>query len=373
MQAITLSDLHLLNFKNYSEAKLQFSSKINCLVGNNGVGKTNILDAIYYLSVTKSYYNAVDSQNIKHGEDYFLVEGAFLKGSKPDKISVALKRGQKKTVKRNGKMYDRMSEHIGHLPLVIITPSDRDIVLEGSEIRRRFIDGVISQSDKIYLNDLLAYNRALQQRNTLLKYFAANRTFDAEQLAIYDEQLIERGALVHEKRKKFIEELKPILLKYYEAISGGAEHINMQYESALHENDFKQLLKNAQAKDRVLQYTSQGIHKDDLALTMLDYPLKKAGSQGQQKTFLIALKLAQFDFLKQQDGYLPLLLLDDIFDKLDESRVTALIKMVNEHHFGQIFISDTHQDRTQAITKRINEEAKIFVINPQGDINETEK
>lgn len=373
MQAITLKHLHLLNFKNYAVADLQFSGKINCLVGNNGVGKTNILDAIYYLSVTKGYFNAIDSQNITYGQDFFLLEGTFAKGEQEDKIAIALKRSQKKVIKRNGKEYERMADHIGHLPLVIISPSDRDLILEGSEVRRRFVDGVIAQSDKLYLDDLLAYNRALSQRNSLLKYFAANGRFDAEQLAIYDEQLVERGTLIYEKRQKFITDLKPILQTYYEAISGGAEAIGMHYESALHEANLQDILRQNQAKDRVLQFTSQGIHRDDLLLTMLEYPLKKAGSQGQQKTFLIALKLAQFDFLKRHSGFLPLLLLDDIFDKLDETRVTALIKLVNEHHFGQIFISDTHAERTREIAKRINEEARIFIINAQGEIHEEAK
>lgn len=370
MQAITLKSLHLLNFKNYVEAEVSFSDKINCLVGNNGVGKTNVFDAIYYLCVTKGYFNAVDSQNINHEADFFLIDGTFEKGDQPDKISIALKRGQKKVVKRNGKEYDRMADHIGHLPLVMISPADRDLILEGSEVRRKFIDSVISQSDKLYLDDLMAYNRALNQRNKLLKYFAANNTFDQDQLSIYDEQLIERGALIYDKRQQFVETLQPILMRFYESISGGAEEINMAYESALHSRSLEDILRQNQAKDRVLQYTSQGIHRDDLKLTLLDYPLKKAGSQGQQKTFLIALKLAQFEFLKDQSGYLPLLLLDDIFDKLDESRVTALISLVNEHNFGQIFISDTHPERTSDITKRINEEANIFTIHPNSEISE---
>ena len=373
MQNITLNRLHLLNFKNYEEAELEFSRKINCLVGNNGVGKTNVLDAIYYLSVTKSYFNPVDTQNIRYETDYFLVEGDFNKGDQQDKISIALKRGNKKLVRRNGKEYDRIADHIGHLPLVMISPSDRDLILEGSETRRKFIDSVISQSDKIYLDDLMVYNRALGQRNSLLKYFAANNTFDEDQLTLYDEQLIERGTLIYEKRKAFIKTLKPILLEYYQTISGGAELVGIEYDSALHDASLESLLRQNRQRDRLLQYTAQGIHRDDLKLTMLDYPLKKAGSQGQQKTFLISLKLAQFDFLKQQSGYIPLLLLDDIFDKLDEARVTALIQLVNDHRFGQIFISDTHPERTRAIAKRINEESRIYIINHEGRIDETEE
>ncbi len=373
MQNITLNRLHLLNFKNYEEAELSFSDKINCLVGNNGVGKTNVLDAIYYLSVTKSYFNAVDAQNIRYTTDFFLVEGAFLKGEQKDKISIALQRGAKKLVKRNGKEYDRIADHIGHLPLVMISPSDRDLILEGSDVRRKFVDSVISQSDKVYLDDLMTYNRALLQRNALLKHFASNGRFDQDHLAMFDEQLVERGTLIYEKRKSFISLLKPMLLDYYQAISGGVEQVAIEYDSALHNQDFKTLLQESLQKDRVLQYTSKGIHRDDLMLTMLDYPLKKVGSQGQQKTFLIALKLAQFDFLKKQSGYTPLLLLDDIFDKLDEARVTALIHLVNDHRFGQIFISDTHPERTRDIAKRINEESRIFTINQQGKVHETEE
>jgi DNA replication and repair protein RecF len=373
MQAITLNHLHILNFKNYSEAEFSFSDKINCLVGNNGVGKTNVLDAIYYLCVSKSYFNPIDSQNISHNTDFFLLEGNFNKGEQADKIAIALKRAAKKSVRRNGKEYERIADHVGHLPLVMISPSDSDLILEGSEVRRRFMDSVISQSDKLYLDDLMAYNRALGQRNSLLKYFAANSKFDADQLALYDEQLIERGTLIYNKRKAFVDVLKPILLSYYGAISGGAEEVSLQYNSAMHERTFEEILHQSLQRDRLVQFTSQGVHRDDLTLTMLDYPLKKAGSQGQQKTFLLALKLAQFDFLKQQSGFLPLLLLDDVFDKLDENRVTALIKLVNAHHFGQIFITDTHPDRTRSIAKRINEESRIFTINQEGRIDETQE
>lgn len=373
MQSISLNHLHVLNFKNYQEAEFSFSEKINCLVGNNGVGKTNVLDAIYYLCVSKSYFNPVDTQNISHNTAFFLLEGSFSKGEQADKIAIALKRGSKKSVRRNGKEYERIADHIGHLPLVMISPSDSDLILEGSEVRRRFMDSVISQSDKLYLDDLLAYNRALGQRNSLLKYFAANSKFDADQLALYDEQLIERGTLIFEKRKSFVDSLKPILLRYYGAISGGAEEVGLRYDSALSDQNFEALLHQSLQRDRLVQFTTQGIHRDDLTLTMLDYQLKKAGSQGQQKTFLLALKLAQFDFLKQESGYLPLLLLDDIFDKLDESRVTALIKLVNEHNFGQIFITDTHPERTRAIAKRINEESRIFTINKEGKIDETQE
>lgn len=373
MTNIVLNQLHLLNFKNYQDASFAFSEKINCLVGNNGVGKTNVLDAICYLSLTKSYFNSGDGQSINQGAQFLMLEGNFSKDESIDKITLGLKSGEKKVLKRNGKTYDRLADHIGSFPLVIVSPSDTDLILGGSDVRRKLIDSVISQSDKIYLDDLLAYNRALMQRNSLLKSFAHARYFDEDQLALYNDQLIGRGKLIFEKRKRFIEILQPILLEYYEAISGGAEQISLAYESALHQNSFEELLRESLLRDRAVQFTTQGIHRDDLMLSLLDYPLKKMGSQGQQKTFLIALKLAQFDFLKAQSGLVPLLLLDDIFDKLDEQRVTALIKLVNDHRFGQIFITDTHPERTRAIAKRINEEARIFTINQLGQINETQE
>jgi DNA replication and repair protein RecF len=369
MNNLVLQNLQLIHFKNFSEANINLSEKINCFVGNNGSGKTNILDAIHYLSVTKSYFNSVDTQNIQHEAPFFVVEGAYTKGEHEEKIYCGLKKGQKKVLKRNGKEYDRISEHIGLLPLVIISPSDNDLILEGSEIRRKFMDNVISQSDPLYLDDLIAYNKALTHRNALLKYFAANRKFDPDTLDIYNELMKERGERIYEKRIEFIENLKPLLLSYYKKIAGSHESVSIDYTSHLHDRDFDQLWKDNLDKDRVLQYTSQGVHRDDLKFSLFGYPLKKTGSQGQQKSFLIALKLAQFEFLKKLNKSVPLLLLDDIFDKLDEIRVENLIKLVNEHHFGQIFITDTHPERTMAINRRINEESRIFDVT-KGMVNE---
>ena len=339
------------------------------LIGHNGSGKTNTLDAIHYLSVTKSYFNSVDSQNINHNAPFFVVEGWFERDENEEQIYCGLKRGQKKTFKRNQKEYDRISAHIGLIPLVIISPSDVDLILEGSEVRRKFMDAVISQSDSLYLNDLMAYNKTLSQRNALLKYFAANRVFDQEQLGIYNDILKERGTRIFEKRIQFIEILKPLLLEYYNHIAGQEEQVSVDYTSHLHELDWDEIFNKNLERDRVLQYTSQGIHRDDLKFSLFEYPLKKTGSQGQQKSFLIALKLAQFEFLKNFNKSKPLLLLDDIFDKLDESRVESLIKLVNQHHFGQIFITDTHPERTIDITKRINEESRVFEVT-KGEIHE---
>jgi len=355
-----LQKISLVNFKNIEAQTFSFSKKINCFVGNNGVGKTNILDAIYYMSFTKSYFNPVAGQNIKHGEDFFVVEGDYLLNDRTEKIICSLKRGQKKVLKRNGKAYDKFSEHIGQLPLVIISPADRDLIVEGSETRRKFINGVISQQDKKYLQALLSYNKTISQRNALLKYFAANRTFDALNLSVYNDQLIEYGTLIYNKRKEFLEAFVPIFNEKYQLISGGNEQVNLNYKSQLLENSLDDLLTMHLEKDRMLQYTSVGIHKDDLSFEIGDYPIKKFGSQGQQKSYLIALKLAQFEFIKKQSTITPILLLDDIFDKLDENRVSQIIRLVNNDEFGQIFITDTHAERTADVLKASDKAYQIF-------------
>lgn len=355
-----LKRLSLVNYKNFSSKDLDFDPTINCLVGANGIGKTNILDAIYHLSFGKSYFNPVATQNIKHGSDFFMIEGEFEKENRNEKIICSFKRGLKKIIKRNGKAYDKFSDHIGFLPLVIISPADRDLITEGSDTRRKFVDGVISQSDKAYLQTLIKYNKVLVQRNSLLKYFAANRTFDQDNLTIYNEQLASFAAVIFEKRQNFLETFIPIFKQQYVEISGKDEGVSLDYQSKLKEHDLLYLLKNALEKDRALQYTSVGIHKDDLDFTIDGHPIKKFGSQGQQKSFLIALKLAQFHFIKEQAKTTPILLLDDIFDKLDESRVAQIVTLVDNDTFGQIFISDTHPDRTENVVKSIHQSYKIF-------------
>ncbi|WP_158837935.1 DNA replication/repair protein RecF [Polaribacter sp. L3A8] len=357
-----LQKISLLNFKNIESQSFDFQQKINCFVGNNGIGKTNVLDAIYYLSFTKSYFNAVAVQNIRHGEGFFMIEGDYLLNDRSEKIVCSLKKGQKKVLKRNGKSYEKFSEHIGQLPLVIISPADRDLVTEGSDTRRKFIDGVISQQNKTYLKDLLSYNKVLSQRNALLKYFAANRTFDALNLSVYDEQLSEFGTRIYEVRKQFLEEFIPIFNEKYQIISGDKELVNLAYKSQLHDFEMKDLLQKSLVKDKIIQYTTSGIHKDDLSFDIGEYPIKKFGSQGQQKSYLIALKLAQFEFIKQQSKVIPILLLDDIFDKLDENRVSQIIDLVNNDEFGQIFITDTHFERTENILKQGSKEYQIFKL-----------
>ncbi len=355
-----LQKLSLVNFKNIESQTFNFEKKINCFVGNNGVGKTNVLDAIYYLSFTKSYFNPIAGQNIRHHQDFFMVEGEYLVKERSEKIICSLKRGQKKILKRNGKVYDRFSDHIGQFPLVIISPADRDLIIEGSETRRKFIDGVISQQDKQYLSSLIAYNKVLSQRNALLKFFAANRTFDELNLSIYNEQLVQLGEEIHRKRKIFLEAFTPIFNDKYQIISNEKETVNLSYKSQLNSIAFHELLDAQLEKDRVLQYTSAGVHKDDLVFEIGTYPIKKFGSQGQQKSYLIALKLAQFEFIKKQSKMTPILLLDDIFDKLDENRVTQIVNLVNNDEFGQIFITDTHSERTENIVKQSNNPYQIF-------------
>ena len=273
-----LQKISLVNFKNIESKSFDFQEKINCFVGNNGVGKTNVLDAIYYLSFAKSYFNSVAIQNIKHQADFFMIEGDYVINNRSEKIVCSLKRGQKKLLKRNGKTYEKFSEHIGKLPLVIISPADRDLVTEGSDTRRKFIDGVISQQNKKYLLNLIAYNKVLSQRNALLKYFAANRTFDALNLGVYNDQLVDYGTKIYEVRKSFLEDFIPIFNKKYETVSGNKEDVNLLYKSQLHNFSLSDLLEKSLEKDKMLQYTSSGIHKDDLSFEIGEYPIKKFGS-----------------------------------------------------------------------------------------------
>lgn len=357
-----LKTLNLINYKNFKNQTFEFNSKVNCFVGSNGVGKTNILDAIYHLSFGKSYFNPIASQNIKHGEDFFVVDGRYSKDLKEEKIIVSLKKGGKKVIKRNSKSYNRFSDHIGLLPLVIISPIDRDLITEGSDLRRKFIDGVISQNDKIYLDQIIRYNKILFQRNSLLKQFYLSRTFDHDTIEIYDEQLSKIGNLIFNKRKEFLELFTPIFFEKYSIISNNKEKVNLNYKSQLKNHRLQDLLISNIEKDKVLQYTSVGTHKDDIEFLIGNYPIKKFGSQGQQKSFLIALKLAQYEVLKAKSGNSPILLLDDIFDKLDSKRVKQIIKMVNDSNFGQLFISDTDAKRTENVVKSAHDNYEIFKL-----------
>ncbi|GET45842.1 DNA replication/repair protein RecF [Capnocytophaga felis] len=357
-----LKKLSIVNYKNIPSKDFLFEANINCFIGNNGVGKTNLLDAIYHLGVGKGYFNSSATQSIRHGEEFYVIDGLFESQMREEQIVCSIKRGQKKIIKCNGKAYERMADHLGKYPMVIISPADQDLILDGSEVRRKFLDNVISQSDAMYLDRLMSYNRTLLQRNTLLKHFAENHFFDADTLSIYDTQLSELGQYIYEKRKAFMKTFLPIFEYQYQYISEGKENVNLTYESSLHQTDLATLLSQNINKDKTLQYTSAGIHKDDLLFEIEGFPMKKYGSQGQQKSFLIALKLSQFEIIKKQLKVIPIFLLDDIFDKLDDNRVAKLVSLVTEKHFGQLFITDTHHERTENVVKRTHLKYKIFPI-----------
>ena len=357
-----LKSLSLTQYKNISSENFEFDARINCFIGNNGVGKSNILDAIYHLCFAKGYFNPTAVQNIQFNTDFFALDGVFEKKEQNEKITCSLKKGNKKVLKRNGKVYEKIADHIGLLPLVIISPSDRDLITEGSSIRRKFMDGVIGQTEHTYLNQLLNYTKIISQRNALLKYFAANQTFEPETLDIYDQKMIELGTPIHEKRKEFLAEFTPIFEQHYQSISKSEEQVTLAYESSLLNASFAELLKEQLPKDRMAQFSTVGVHKEDLFFSISAQPIKKFGSQGQQKSFLISLKLAQFDYLKTECNSSPILLLDDIFDKLDNKRVQELINLVNDDEFGQLFISDTDYKRTENIIKEINSTYKMFKL-----------
>ena len=357
-----LKSITLTNYKSFSAKTVDLDPKINCFIGSNGVGKSNVLDAIYHLSFGKSYFNPISSQNIKHGEDFFAIKGSYKNESKEEVVIINFKKNDKKVIKRNNKKYEKFSDHIGFIPLVIISPSDRNLIAEGSDIRRKFIDSVISQSDKKYLENLINYNKILTQRNSLLKLIFKNKNFDKQTIQVYDSQLESIGEKIHMKRKMFLNDFIPVFKDKYKSISNNNEDVDIRYKTDLEFDKLSVLLQENIEKDMFLQYTSKGIHKDDLVFNINDYSVKKFGSQGQQKSLLIALKLSQFDFLKSQNKNNPILLLDDIFDKLDKNRVKQIINLVSADDFGQIFISDTDEERTLESIKEINNSNKIFKL-----------
>ncbi len=358
-----IKKISILNFKNFAELELEFSQKINCFVGNNGVGKTNLLDAIYYLSFTKSYFNHIDNQSIKHGEDYFMIQGEYERNEKKEIIYCGFQKTKSKTFKRNDKKYSKFLEHIGLLPAVVVTPDDNKLIIGGSDERRKFIDGVISQYDKQYLTQLIRYKRVLAQRNQLFKNFAQQKIFQPESVEVYNQQLVLFGEKIHEKRQQFIADFLPSYQNYYNLISQKNEKVEISYKSQLNDGDFNELLTQSISKDRILQYTTVGIHKDDLDFKLGEYKIQKIGSQGQQKTFLLALKFAQYDIIKASLQIKPILLLDDIFDKLDALRVQQIVKLVADDNFGQIFISHTNLDRLENILSEINTDYKIINLS----------
>ncbi len=356
-----LNSISLVNFKNYQELALELHQKLNCFVGDNGVGKTNLLDAIYYLCMCKSYFIANDVYSVKTSEEYMMLKGEFFRQDKKEEIHCGLQREKKKQFRRNKKDYERLSDHIGLLPVVMVSPSDIQLIVDGSEERRKYINGVLSQYNRGYLDSTMKYNKVLSQRNRLLKDLKGKNS-QADLLDAFDNQLLEFGRSIFEERKKFIEKFIPVFAKFYSFISEENESVELVYHSQLHDGDYRQLLENSRRKDLIVQYTTVGIHRDDLVLHLNGVPIKKIGSQGQQKTYLVSLKLAQFEFLKEVKGITPILLLDDVFDKFDANRVRQILKLVADEEFGQIFITHTNLDRMNTILKELNIAHKLFHV-----------
>jgi len=356
-----LEKLQLLNFKNYQEVNLNFSSRINVLVGKNGSGKTNLLDAIFYLSFTKSAFSSSDHYCILHDQSHFMVKGGFRIGSSINEITSSVQMGTKKIFREGLYDYQKLSEHIGKYPVILIAPDDVDLVKDGSEARRKFFDSIISQLDNKYLEDLMQYNHVLKQRNSLLKMFYERGSVDWVAVESYDQVLVKFGKSILEKRIEFVNEFLPVFRKFYQFIVAENENTDLEYVSELKDIDFSEGLINTRQKDLALQRTNFGIHRDDYRFTLENEDIKRLGSQGQQKSFVISLKLAQFEILKKHKGFKPILLLDDIFDKLDDFRIARLLELIKTD-LGQLFITDARPDRTKGLLDQIHAEAIIYTI-----------
>ena len=364
-----LNKISIVNYKNMSSAKLVLSPKMNCFIGHNGVGKTNFLDAVYYLSFCHSAFTNIDSQVITHDEDFFMLQGDYTNEQGDDEeIYCGMKRGTKKHFKRNQKEYKRLSQHIGLIPLVFISPSDTTLIAGGSEERRKLMDVVIAQYDHGYIEALSAYNKALQQRNALLKM---EEEPDLSLMEIWEEEMARNGEILYQKRDAFVKELIPVFQDIYQKISDNRETVSLKYVSHCQRGPLLDVIQRDRFKDRAVGYSLHGVHRDDLEMLIGDYQMKREGSQGQNKTFVLALKLAQFDFLKRTSPTTPLLLLDDIFDKLDAQRVEQIVRLVSGDSFGQIFITDTNRDHLDQILHGTAMDYKIFYVEG-GDIQERE-
>lgn len=361
-----LKNISIINYKNIKGANLDLSPKINCLIGHNGMGKTNFLDAIYYLSFCRSTNLPIDSQIITHDENFFMLEGNYENDNGDvENIYCGMKRGTKKHFKRNKKEYKRLSQHIGLIPLIFVSPSDVSLIEGGSEERRKLMDVVISQYDHSYIEALANYNKALQQRNALLKMEAEP---DPMLMELWEQQMAQNGEILFAKRQAFVCELVPIFQQIYQHISGNQEKVDLQYSSHCTRGPLLEVIQRDRFKDRAVGYSLHGVHRDDLEFLLGDYQMKREGSQGQNKTFVIALKLAQFSFLQRTvSNTTPLLLLDDIFDKLDAQRVEAIVQLVSGDNFGQIFITDTNRDHLDQILRRLNGDYKLFYVE-NGEI-----
>lgn len=356
---MTLKHLSILNYKNIEEAELDFSPGLNCVIGCNGEGKTNLLDAIRFLSLCKSLGVTQDSLCIRHEQDFFMLKGQYeCEDDTLEEIQCSLKRGQKKIMRRQGKPYKRLAEHIGLIPIVLVSPSDGLLIAGGSEERRRFIDVVISQMDLPYLDSLTRYNKALLQRNALLKM---EPPCDAEILSLWEEQMAIEGEFIYQRRQKYIDEFIPIFQRYYNLIAQDHEQVSLSYISHCQHGPLLEVIQRDRYKDLAVGYSLHGIHRDDLEMLINGYPIKREGSQGQNKTMLVALKLAQYDFLHHTGtGTRPILLLDDIFDRLDAQRVERIVNLVSGDSFGQTFITDTNRDHLDKILSLTSQDYKLF-------------
>lgn len=354
-----LNSISILNFKNIEEASLNFSPKVNCFIGNNGMGKTNVLDAVYYLSFSKSYTNQPDNLVLHHGSDFLMLKGMYERRGEPEEITLSLQRGKRKVLKRNGKEYKKMSMHIGLLPVVMVSPMDWELIRGASEERRRLMDMIISQSNPEYLMSLIRYGKAVENRNAMIR----KGYRDVILFESIETQMCADARYIHECRQQWVDDFSPIFLKYYRAISGSAETVRLLYKSHLNDSSMHDLLSSNRERDMIIGYTTRGVHRDDIELLLGEYSMRKTGSQGQCKTYTIALRLAQYDFLKQVSGITPILLLDDIFDKLDTSRVENIVNMVsNGDNFGQIFITDTNRTHLDEIVRHSGSDYRIFTV-----------
>ena len=354
-----LEKLLLINYKNIAEASLELSPKTNCFIGHNGAGKTNVLDAVYYLSFCHSASNTTDSQVIRHEQEFLMLEGTY-RGDEPLQISCGMKRGQKKHFKRNKKEYKRLSEHIGLIPIVMVSPADTFLIEGGSEERRRLMDVTIAQTDRSYIDALTRYNKALAQRNSLLKQ---DEDPDPEIISIWEEQMAIAGEAIYQRRARFAEELTPLFQQYYAQISGGHEQVSLSYVSHCQRGPLLEVIQRDRWKDRAVGYSLHGVHRDDLEIMLDGHLMKREGSQGQQKTFVIAMKLAQFGLLKHATHTAPILLLDDIFDKLDAQRVEQIVRLVSGDEFGQIFITDTNREHLDQILAASSHNYRIYEVS----------
>ncbi len=354
-----LDNISILNYKNIAEARLEFSPNVNCLIGDNGMGKTNILDAVYYLSFCKSYINQNDSSVIRHGEQYMMLQGRYTRRDVQEDITLSMQRGKRKIVRRAGKEYQRLSQHIGLLPLVMVSPMDWDLIRGAGEERRRFMDQIISQGDKEYLDALIRYGKAVEQRNSMIKQGFNDPLLYETVEAV----MCETAHRVHEARKAWVERFTPTFMQYYTAVAGDGEVVQLQYESHLNRMTMKEALDSTRERDMIVGYTTRGVHRDDLELLLGDHSMRRTGSQGQCKTYTIALRMAQYDFLREASPTTPILLLDDIFDKLDARRVERIVDVVSSDRFGQIFITDTNRTHLDEIMQRIQGDHCMFTVH----------